>query len=569
MRMLQRFLTNWRSLPFLLAILPIAFVVVGTYQNLDAPEEAPPEERPPEEERVEDPDPDYPPVEGLASFRERIAQRFPESPLAEVPEEEPEPEPAPPLNVVGTVPFEGEALEDRLAFFFDRPLDPETAEDALTFDPSVEGELRVREHSLEFRDLRVTGPREPMEMPGARVLEVTLAEDLRSVDGARLDPGAREHTFPQDTLEIRSMREGESPEDVTFLALRFSIGVCADSLREHLEITDDAGESVSYRIEEPVALDQDEEVEPRTDGSLHLWRVVIEGEQDWPIRLQVREGLVDGSGHVELAEAREFIYPPDRVLNVSRIEWASDAPDEEDVEIRFSGPVEADIVEMHLSIVDGDTGDPVDYEMVSEGAERLHTVRLDLPDAQEVYVTLELEGGMASALGRRALAEPFEYSLHRRAEPFRIARDWWDTWRRREVGLNLAFNQPFTAPDIRDHITIEPEVPEMSIEPQEDLRVAIYGEWDSYQTYTITVEPGMPFGADRTLQEPVTHTVRTDEIQPWIGFGQEGNYYFPRREGLTLPIKARNLNEATLKVHELLPNNIALAHRQIQRGEGS
>ncbi|MFP4172822.1 MAG: alpha-2-macroglobulin family protein [Candidatus Hydrogenedentota bacterium] len=566
MRMHQRLLTNWRSLPFLLAILPVAFVIVGAYRMVEDRKEAPPEEPPPQEERMEDPDSDYPPVEGLAPFEQRVMDRFPDTRLAAAPEEETEPEPAPSLKVVGTVPFEGEALGDRIAFFFSQPLDVEAIETPFTAEPELEGDFRVGEHSIELRDFEYGSV--AREGEGGHLLEVTLSEDVRSVDGAELDAEDRVHAFPAEALEARYMTELEATDDEVHLSLRFSLPVARDDLEEHLEVVDEAGEAVSVRFEAPEeGEDRDEAAD--ADGAFSSWRVIIEDEQDWPVEMRVGDGLRDASGHVELAEARAFTYPSDRVLEVSRIDWASDAPDEAEVEIQFNAPVGADTVAEHLSIVDGDTGDPVDYEMVSEDAEELHTVRLDLPDPEAVYVTLELEGGMATALGRRAMPEPFEHSLHRRAEPFRIARDWWDTWRRREVGLNLAFNQPFTAPDIREHITIEPEVPEMSIEPQEDRRVAIYGEWASYQTYTITVEPGMAFGEDRTLQEPVTHTVRTDEIQPWIGFGQEGNYYFPRREGLTLPIQARNLDEATLKVHQLLPNNIALAHSQIQRGEGS
>ena len=110
---------------------------------------------------------------------------------------------------------------------------------------------------------------------------------------------------------------------------------------------------------------------------------------------------------------------------------------------------------------------------------------------------------------------------------------------------------------------------DLRIEPTYDNRsFEAHGQWDSNQQYALKLTPGLKYGDGAALKKPATFTTVSGKVPSYVGFGQEGKYYFPRRTGLTLPVSARNLDKADLSIYRMFPSNIAVSLANLNEGKG-
>ena len=556
--------SEWRTLPAVLVVVFVGFLLVMGVAALVAE----PSDAPPLYETVEETDepaaPDAP------------AQPEQES-APESAEDEPEsgPETAAPtradadelLRLVGRVPMEGRLLADEIVLIFDEVLDAEASGSPFVgADPDLAGL-----EAAYIKDNYVVLP-DVAETPHlAHVLE--LSPELVSVSGRTLAAEDRTVRIQADAFRVVRMQALRVTPEQTVLGIMFNAPVEREDLARHLSAEDADGAPLEISVE-PAELDrlvgegfsgpEDRRVWPHRP----VFRLVIDEPHGLPVTVSVDGALTDASGETAIAEPREIQYPDEPAFELVELEWGYFEPYYQQVRMVFSHPIDGSALRDHLEIRDAERDAPVDYYLDSDGETTLHYVGLQLEETDSANLEFRITPGLRAG-EHRVLVADIARELSHAPQPLRVQYDWWDFWQRDELALNLSFNLPVRAAELSDHLTVSPEAEDLRVEARDGRQVSLYASWDAHQTYEITVTPGLGFGRDRTLEEAVHHRVRTSDIPPHLAFGQEGRYYFPRRAGLTLPLLARNLDTATLRLHRLFPGNIAVAMNDIRRGQGS
>jgi hypothetical protein len=457
------------------------------------------------------------------------------------------------LRVVGTIPVDDEILTDRIVLFFSDAISVEglVEEGALppfSMSPPFEGSFTV---GANYLDIRVD------EVPADQLVTLELGDAIRSEDGNVIRPEDRRMTFAPFAFEAQRVYSLESTETREVLGVSFPVPVTVEMLREHTAIQTADGIAVPFTVEEGT--------------SNTIQRLVIDGNEAWPVSIQFTEGLADASGDLRLTEAQEFTYPTELELAIDRITWDSIEDDQQRIEIELSKAIESANLEKHLRVTDADAGTPVSYtvEPDIQGPNQIVTVRL--PKPTETSLMFEFASGLSGA-ERSLLAQTVQRKLIARSlqerKPLLFEDQWWNQEGREGLVMNLGFNQKVKPQDLKAFLRISEEVPELRIESAwNDRRVRIYGQWRSEVTYEFTLTAGMPYGNGFKLEQDISRAFTTDRVPPFLGFEQEDKYYFPRRSGLELPVTARGVRKAQINLYRMFPSNIAVAIRDINDGK--
>ncbi|MFO7973041.1 MAG: hypothetical protein R6V12_00235, partial [Candidatus Hydrogenedentota bacterium] len=308
------------------------------------------------------------------------------------------------LEIVGVLPLAGEPLRDRIVFFFNAPVEVAAGADSaepFTIDPPVQGDFRVDQNFAAFQ------AKEPF--PEDIIYTVVLSPDLVSESGAKVAEAARQHQFASFVFRPRRMWEIEEKPGRVVLGLLFPAAVDTDALDEHLVVENLEGESIEY------------EIEPGEEGVVRL--VFREGLED-PIRVKILKGLTDATGAVELAKDYLFVHPQAPFFAVESVQWGQFEGPEREIVIQFSKPVSAKALTESFSIARSDNGATVPFEVVSEGTNSEHRIRVEIPETDYPPIQVHLAKGMEGSQGR-SLVEEYQATLETRPESLEVKSVRW------------------------------------------------------------------------------------------------------------------------------------------------
>lgn len=558
------------------------------------------------------------------------------------------------LQIVGSIPLEGEPFQGRFTAFFDRSLAwPKNSDrKPFTFDPPIEGEYNVGENYVSFTSYEGTT---------APVYKLTFDPEFASVNGHTLAPDDRTIALSPFEFRPESFWHIETTDELIMLGIRFPTAVNAESLREHLRVTDVDGQAVN--------------TETALGEGGYFWRITIPATASLPVRVEVTRGLTDVTGSLSLTQDYSFIHPeaqrlyvyyagwsrfdndakvvvlrfseavshevlreqlqfttpegaaieyqlaeqipseqfhvqltePGELVNglavtigedlsgqtrsllagaytanlpnpratdtpqtvrVSNVTWGNVYDGEQEIIVEFNTSVMADEVASHLTLSRADSGVEIPFDMQSKGLSDRHMVKTALESPAQVEVQYTVKEGLSGALSL-SLAEAETGTVLRDTYPLAVDYTWWDSVGREGLALVLSLNQRVDLESLKEHLRVEPAIDNLAVERAYGSQFRIFGEWQPETQYTITLTEGLTYAGGATLDAEVVYATETYDIPPFIGFGQEGLYYFPRRDGLTLTIDSRNVSTAHLKLHQMFPSNIAVAVSSMNAGEAS
>ncbi|NUM52955.1 MAG: hypothetical protein HUU46_04865 [Candidatus Hydrogenedentes bacterium] len=473
------------------------------------------------------------------------------SPDAEPTEAEPV-EDIRPLSVVGTVPLPGDALKGRITVFFDQDIkvegqDKPEATPPFTMDPPFVGTYTIGRNYIDIASDKFS-PTAP--------LTLTLNDDIKSTTGNTLGTEARTLNFAPFTFEVRRIWQLEQSAEREVIGVLFPTSVAPEALQQNMTVTDADGAPVAVTVEPGSQPD--------------ILRLVIPTGIKLPVHITVGTGLTDSTGAFQLAN--EFIaeYPSFADLLVTSAKLLEPDGEAPRVRFRFSKAIDAETLKEHLSIKD-EAGAPISFEIVSDGQTTEPDVRVSITDETRSDITLEISPGL-EGLEHATLRETFTKTLPARAlqvdRELSIADDYWDYADRDGLALSLGFNIPINVVSMKEHLKIEPKVENVRVELGYNARRAkIFGDWDSGKSYRLNFSKGMTIGAGAKTADDVEYSVTADTVPRYIGFGQKGKYYFPRRDGIGLPLETRNASKVKLRLFRMFPSNIAVAVGDMENGE--
>lgn len=476
---------------------------------------------------------------------------------AETPESEPaageEPvAPVEPLTIVGTVPLPGDALKGRITVFFNQDISVDGhsepgAVPPFTMEPEFVGIYTIGRNYIDLHSDKFS-PTEPVRL--------TLSDAVKSATGNTLETDTRTLNFAPFAFEVRRIWQLEQSAEREVIGILFPTSVDPAAVQQNTTVTDADGAAVAAMVEAASQPD--------------IVRLVIPTGIKLPVRIAIGTGLQDVTGAFQLAQEFTADYPTFADLVVSSVKLVSPDGDTPRIRFRFSKAVEAAKLAEHLSVKD-EAGAPIAYEVVSEGQTVEPDIQISIGVDFRSDITLELSPGL-EGLEHATLREPFAQTMPARAmiplKDLRVEDEYWDYADRDGLALSMSFNVPVNVPSMKEHLSIHPEVSNVRVELGYNARrVKIFGDWDSGKSYRLRFAKGMTFGDGWKTEKEVEHTVTADTVPRYVGFGQSGKYYFPRRDGLGLPLETRNASKVTLRLFRMFPSNIAVAVNDMQNGE--
>jgi uncharacterized protein YfaS (alpha-2-macroglobulin family) len=455
--------------------------------------------------------------------------------------------------VIGMVPLEGEAWQDRLVFFFDRDITvaaPEggKAPQPFTTDPGIEGEYRVGPNYVAFR---------AKQFKNTQIFKVTLSDAIRSkTGGATVDPAQRQYTVANYQFMPFLVKLIEEKGDTTILGIMYPSAVDVDSLQSRVSIKDAQGKAV------PVT------VSSGTDAQTA--RMQVQGVTAWPLQIEVAEGVTGNGGAIRQLGKASFKYPEESNLTVNSVEWGNFTPEQQDVQIQFNSPVKASALQEHLKItpIGGEEEIPYSLPAPPDEPRAMQIARINADTSAGVKITVTISEGLIASQ-QRSLAKAYVGHLARQEEPLRVDNTWWGREGRDGLVMHFELSNQVELQNFKDHLSLAPALPGMSLEREYGNSYSLKGQWDSKQTYKMTFTPGLKFGDTGELKGPVTRDITSETVPGYIGFGHEGKFYFPRQGGLSLPLESRNVAKAKLSLYKLFPSNLVVALRDMGQQEQS
>ncbi|MFA6242468.1 MAG: MG2 domain-containing protein [Candidatus Hydrogenedentales bacterium] len=457
------------------------------------------------------------------------------------------------LKVVGSFPVEGERLANDIVVYFSEPVtiaatQGQEAPLPFTLQPQVEGTFKVAGNYVAFKSDK---------FPFDQTIEIQLSDAIRSASGKPLDPNNRTLHFAKFAFEPARLWTMEEGDARTVLGIRFPATVDAATLQPQMTVRDVDGLAVPFSLQ------------PGDEGG--NIRLTVEGQPKWPVAITFAKGLPDASNSMHLQEERVFTYPSKLDLTLDKVEWAKVEDEEQQVRLRFSQAVDPAILPEYVAIKDHETSDTIPYSVATEERSTDQLLVLNLEAAGATTLDFAIAGGLTGS-ERTRVAETISRILEPakpESQPFEVTDQWWDGYGERSgLKLSIGFNQRVEPKEMLSHLTVKPEVPNLRIDPAYNRsRLYILGEWESNKSYELTFAEGMKYGEGAALTAPVTRLVHTEQVPVYLGFGQEGKYYFPRRDGLPLGLDSRNVSKARVKIGRLFPSNIAVAVSDAENGK--
>lgn len=437
------------------------------------------------------------------------------------------------LNVIGQVPLKGDLLGNQIVFFFDRPITVDPAPDGTTpplfvIVPPLQGNEKVGPNYIAYE---ITGPLE------SNAYTVSINPTLRSQDGKLIAQDRIQFIFPSCELTLTKITLIETRPDARVYSLVFNTSVVPENIK--LAVTGPDGAVLT-----PLAL------EPGT--SPEQLRLLMPSSTPNESRVVLSPESTDAMLSVRPQKETTMALPVPSVLKITQLTMHN-LPEKDCLaaDISFSLPVTAETLRQNLRITNTGTGEQVPYQIEDEQAiAKTCRVLMALPEDEPEYL-FAINAAMAAVSGETR-ANTLERKLRYKRPGSNIDDSWWhNDWQNPENGLMLSIRMtpaPSEA-ELQDVVTIDPPIDNMKVRVKYES-VVITGDWASDCTYDINFK----------LKDGVKHLqTKSEQVPSYAGFDRTTDWYFPRRTGLTLPLKTRNLEKPTLTLHRLFPSNAAIA----------
>ncbi|MCX5759319.1 MAG: MG2 domain-containing protein, partial [Candidatus Hydrogenedentes bacterium] len=458
--------------------------------------------------------------------------------------------PGPPdtLNVVGTYPLGDDLVKSEVNFYFDKtvqwPKQADTAPEmaAVVFAPPLEADVRVQGHVISCK-LKEAIP------PGVGKLKAKLQPALQSVDGKPLDRQRTEWEFDTKRLEVKLVAAIAKTAAELTLGLQFSVPVTREGIQPCLQVLAPGGASIPFSIEQG------------NDSFILNLRLPLDVNHD--AKIVLKDCAVSADGTLKVRQQQEYALPRSEALAVQSLEWDQEASPPT-LWLSFSNTVPYEEFKSHIEIADDATGQPLTFELPSQDAEPANRFPIqfgeDLPPNPAIRVTIK--AGLTAANGAQ-LAESYAGKTRRPAPRTAITgTDWHPDWQhegRDGLILDLQLSSPVPKDAPKDLVEVNPPIERLRAESRYQT-ISVYGDWDSGQRYEIKVN--LPSGV-------LTAKTAAEKVPPYVEFGREGEWYFPRRPGRVLTLQTRNADTVTVMLYRMFPSNVAVALQEMNSGKGS
>lgn len=419
--------------------------------------------------------------------------------------------PAP--QVVDTQPLPGEEipLDSTITFYFDRPMDLESVQAALSVIPAAP--LKVE--AVDPRTVRIT-PEKPLLRATQYIF--TLGAEARSVDGESL---GEPFTFSVQTVGYLAVAEVLPAPGTAHVATDSAITVIFNRPVVPLVTVEEMADLPDPLVFEPALEGEGEWL----NTSIYIFHPVrLEGGTTYTVTIPA--GLTDVTGGVLEADyAWQFTTVPPAILTISpghnEDRVALDAP----VVVTFNQTMDRASVERAFVLAEQDAGvvrgsfswNETVSEMTFTPAEPLalggfYTARVDARVARAANGTTPLERTMTwnfMAVDRPRIL---------RTEPANGSNPM------PSGGFAIVFATPMDRTTLDDKVIIEPEPYR---EPEAyyytwDNRYGLSFELEPSTDYTIRILPGMADVYGNTIDQETVIRFTTQPYEPWVTLNTPG-----------------------------------------------
>ncbi len=451
------------------------------------------------------------------------------------------------LEVVGTVPLEGDSLRDQIVVFFNNDLEPndDPAFEPLRLDPPVAGTFRTGERFVAF------APSAPTDR---WITTVSVHPSVRDVQGN--SPRADwQHAFSTDPFKpVRIVPVSESTSTIA-LSVRYPTAVDAGDLLAYATATGANGDALDVQVQ--------------ATGDAEEVRLLVHGADNWPATLTLRAGLSDTTGALSQAQDTTYTFPKQRDLRIANVYWASREPSTPAIGIEFNEDVDATELEQALTLQVLGNDNDLPFTLREQGVSKVHVadVQLTSPLPNKSGLRARIEKQLAGIFGG-AMKSAAQQDLQMETTPFALTDSWWEQRGRDGLALQLRFTDGVSAQAVKDGLEVLPALDNIRVEQAYGSSVYILGDWDSERVYEVRIAANMERPDGNKTDKVIATRVRSDEIQSYLGFNFPGKYYFPRLAAAALTVESRNLRKADVTLHRMFPSNVAVAINAMNNGEG-
>ena len=465
------------------------------------------------------------------------------------------------LRITGTVPAQGEPLTGRnpLIVIFDRYIaSPKTADGASTvplFSKPSCGGVTWGTNYIVYAPYN--------DWPNDQIIQIRMNPLLKSADGHELAPAQRNLAFATFVFRPSNCWAISTETTTTVLGISFPRPVNLADLRERLSVTDSKRKPVKYGLS------------IGTNPKVH--QISLANGQAWPVIIRVLPGLTDSAGQLRMIIGWSFSYEPNYTpppqLSVQNCDWGEIVETEQSVRFRFNMRVSPEDLANYVRVTDISTTAPqlLSVKLTPPKpplTDEFCDAHFSAPNPYDIKIRVEVLAGAKSRDGV-ALQNVWSTELAARTD-LKIENSWWSGTGREGLSLDFHLNSPVDRKELEEHLQVQPSIGDIKLTQESNTNYTLAGEWEPNQSYTITIQPGVHFVKWATLRKPSSHRVQTPEqIQGYVGFAQEGKFYFPRHPGLQLALETRFVDEIELKLCRMFPSNIQVALQDIYNGQGN
>ena len=288
-----------------------------------------------------------------------------------------------------------------------------------------------------------------------------------------------------------------------------------------------------------------------------------------------------------LAPALKVSLPAGNPLTLKRVDWTKSTDETRDaLKVTLSESVKtADFIKQ-LKVSRADNKNPVQFTVSKETTDSewnsVLGVVLDSASVGDAK-TLELEVSAPLIVKNAFLLEP----LHQNVEPTTGAPEgaseegqdddktlhatwqYWDQAGLEGLRYEMNFNAPVDVEVLKKALTVKPEVAELEVKSRGDS-ISLSGNWKTGQQYQISIADTLQSVDGKRNTQAGGFAIQTEPAPKVLAVGLNlpaNRFYIARRDLGPMPMAARNITEASIRLSRLFPSNIARAVNDMDDGK--
>ena len=456
------------------------------------------------------------------------------------------------LNITGVIPLAEDHLKDKILFFFDKKINfkPNDPSNGFGTEPPVRGAFRTGSNFIEFT---------PAD-DAPKAFRVIFSTTMTSVDGKPVNPKQTKYTFRKDDISANVWIQNQTIKSST-IAVDFNFPVKIEDVKPQISILDYAKNLVPFEIS-PGPNDK--------TFSLSIYQEKI----NWPLEIAIVPPLKDTKDLVSMKYPYKHVFLFEKkTLNVENTFWQTVRDEVQNFDIDFSHKIKPQSLKEYLEIKSIPAGEIIPFEIISNEENKKQSVQINY-DRSNLNIQVHIKKGLKGEEDR-VLEQPYTTTFKEAAPAFSITNQYFGHYGKDGMGLEINTNIPICKfnkqEDLVKLIDIRPSLANVKVHFNEwnNNGFVIYGDWKGYTSYQVIFKKGVKLSETTALQKPIVRDVKTEQIQPFISFALEGQFYFPRRNQMRLPVDTRNVQEMKVTLFRLFPSNIPAAMRDLNEGKGS